>query len=1800
MKKRLMFALALIGLLAACRHPAESRPDAPDKPVDPTGETIIVFDNTQGICAVIVYEDYRRRDEDKVAEIPAGASSPEIAWTASASTPFYFEYRVNLKGISGFTLNYVPQEVGKDQVAVRIDAETKTVVIVPKLEETISPDGLLSNNSYILIQNNSSFSFQFHRGSFPINPDDSPNSVVVNPGERAQYTVNPGSASNYRLLVGADYVQLPGSLASFEAGVVYSFIFNDGVSLIAEVEAKLENVADVTPDKPVPNAPGAPVVGASDSLLTVHWTAVQGADSYEVYLSDTQSPPDQPQKTVPGTTTVFSGLANETVYYVWIKAVNENGASDFSPRARGIPWPAAKAPATPESPVIIPGINQLTANWEESGGASSYEVYISTAPQTPSSATVTTEKTSAVIANLENSVIYYIWVRAVNSAGKSGFSPVETGTPRIPTSAPAVPARPVLVARNKELAVSWQAVELAAAYEAWFGTSGNSAQAQKYNGDISGTETVITGLTNETTYCVWIKSKNVAGTSGFSLPANGTPSAFAVLPETPSVPTVVVGSRELTVSWPLVEGALFYEVWTGATGNSASAAKHGADISGTSITLANLENGITHYIWVRAKNNIGASDFSPVASGTPSASAATPPSPQNAPTVSAGNGQIMVSWLPVEGASSYEVWAGTTPNPTTAAKRGDDVSALSAVISSLTNGTTYYVWVKAKNSVGTSGFSPMASGTPSSFTVIPQSPATPAVNIGNGQITVSWSAVEGALAYEIWQGTSNDSASAVKNGDDENASLSRTISGLNNGTAYYIWLKAKNNVGTSGFSPVASGKPIANAAVPTLAAGNGQLFVTWAVVAGADQYEVFYGTGTNPPQTAAQTTTATSASITGLTNGTSYNVWVRGKNSTGTGAMSAAASAKPVGNMGAVTVASGDGQLTVSWSAVAGADQYEVYCDIGNSIPSTPAQMVSATTATISSLANGTTYNVWVKPKNANGAGEVSAPASGTPMAAPGSLILSVAHQQITVSWAAVPGAASYEVFYSTTTTIPASPSDTVTTLNHTFVSFTNGTTYYLWVKAVNANGTSAASPMASGKPIGNMGAVTLTVGGSGQLVLSWSAVAGADQYEVYHNTTTTMPGTASSTVSATTATISSLVNGTTYNVWVKPKNANGVGAESTAVSGKPIAGMGAVALATGGSGELVLSWSAVTGADEYEVYRNTGNSIPASPVQTVSTTTATISGLVNGTTYYFWVKGKNSSGTSSASTVVSGKPIGSMGAVTLTSGNEQLTVSWSAVAGADQYEVYHSTSTTMPGTASQTVNAPATTATIGTLTNGTTYYVWVKGKNTTGTGNASTVVSGKPLGTHGAPTVSPAYKQLLVTWTAVPGADEYEVYYGTGITPTTLIATTASTTTTIKELTGGVTYYVRLRAKNSTGVSDYGPSGNGVPDIVRSPGLYRGDDKIGDQNLSSSVSYLSTSAVTGGDYYIVLGADESVSPMTLNYTNKTVGITLSGYGSERTVTLGSNGNMFTVNAGVTLTLNENITLVGRDTNNASLVLVNSDGFFIMDDGEITGNTSSSFRSGGGVFVNGGTFVMHGGTIIGNILLNLTNQSGGGGVSVFDNGTFTMNGGTISGNRAHDSGGVYVSNGIFTMNGGEISGNTSDYTGGVSIRFGGTFTMYDGSISGNTASGSNVTGGGVWVGGTFTMYNGSISGNTASGNFNGGSVLVMDGIFTMHGGVISGNTASGDYRNCGGVFVYNSTSTFIKQPGSGSINSGIIYGSDAVGNDVNGIPLKNIGADGHAVYSDLGRRNTTAGQTDQIDTSTGRGLSANGNAPYLP
>jgi len=411
---------------------------------------------------------------------------------------------------------------------------------------------------------------------------------------------------------------------------------------------------------------------------------------------------------------------------------------------------------------------------------------------------------------------------------------------------------------------------------------------------------------------------------------------------------------------------------------------------------------------------------------------------------------------------------------------------------------------------------------------------------------------------------------------------------------------------------------------------------------------------------------------------------------------------------------------------------------------------------------------------------------------------------------------------------------------------------------------------------------------------------------------------------------------------------------------------------------------------------------------------------------------------------------------------------------------------------------------------------------------------------------------------------------------------------------------------------------------------------------LSSKLDKLfSTGYVQSGYEYLlevhtdeVIDRKDSLSSDTLKKSN--VNIRLKGIGSMRNVSLSSTtaGSMFTVGDGITLILDENITLQGKSTINAALVTVSSGGTFIMKTGSaITGNTGDRTQpsKGGGVYV-AGTFTMDGGTIYDNSITSATTANCRGGGVYVNGGTFTMNDGAISNNTVENNigssaniqtinaygGGVYVvgTNGSFSMYGGTISNNTviakntststltsyvaNAYGGGVSVENYTTFTMHGGTISGNnliaqktTTDNSNCRGGGVYVNssGSFIMNGGTISGNTLNATkgtdvatFNRGGGVYVDGTFTMSGGIISGHNLYGTNSYGGGVWVGN---TFTKTGG------GTIYGNDY--NVGNNNTVETATEHGHAVYGGAASlvrwRDGTIGPSNDLTYSRTAGAS---------
>ena len=90
---------------------------------------------------------------------------------------------------------------------------------------------------------------------------------------------------------------------------------------------------------------------------------------------------------------------------------------------------------------------------------------------------------------------------------------------------PDVPGAPQLLPGTTRLTASWTAASLAESYEVWVGETDDRAAAT-LNQEVTGTFAVILNLANDTPCWVWVRSKNKAGTGGFSPGVQGTPVQF--------------------------------------------------------------------------------------------------------------------------------------------------------------------------------------------------------------------------------------------------------------------------------------------------------------------------------------------------------------------------------------------------------------------------------------------------------------------------------------------------------------------------------------------------------------------------------------------------------------------------------------------------------------------------------------------------------------------------------------------------------------------------------------------------------------------------------------------------------------------------------------------------------------------------------------------------------------------------------------------------------------------------------------------------------------------------------------------------------------------------------------------------------------------------------------------------------------------------------------------------------------------------------------------------------------------------
>lgn len=467
--------------------------------------------------------------------------------------------------------------------------------------------------------------------------------------------------------------------------------------------------------------------------------------------------------------------------------------------------------------------------------------------------------------------------------------------------------------------------------------------------------------------------------------------------------------------------------------------------------------------------------------------------------------------------------------------------------------------------------------------------------------------------------------------------------------------------------------------------------LSWTAVAGATGYRVQVENANNNPQVYhVETSVATTFYFTnGLIANANYKFKVRavcgGDKSDwsdnhffSTGTTGGGACVAPAGL--SVSNLSGTG-ATLSWSAVSGVTLYEVEVEDGENTPPYAFNTVTgATTINITGLTPNGNYKFKVKSKcgsgssvysdwflfnsglGGNGGGGTGGGGTGGACEIPSGLSISgITDNSATLSWTAVAGATAYEVeVEDDENTAPFQYSVVVNGTSVTVTGLAANGNYQFKVKSKCNSGSSDYSAW-SFFSTGNAGGGNTGGGGTGgacdipsglsvsnltgnSATLSWSAVAGALQYEVEVEDDNNTPLFNYHVITNDTAiVVTGLVAGGNYQFKVKSKCGTassdyaawflfGSGGSNTGGGGNTGAcnipsGLQAINISSTGA---TLIWSDAASALQYEVEVEDGSGTPAYFLQAITSDTSIIViGLVPNGNYKFKVKSKCGSGSS-------------------------------------------------------------------------------------------------------------------------------------------------------------------------------------------------------------------------------------------------------------------------------------------------------------------------------------------------------------------------------------------------------------------------------------------------------------------------------------------------------------------------------------------------------------------------------------------
>ncbi len=742
-------------------------------------------------------------------------------------------------------------------------------------------------------------------------------------------------------------------------------------------------------------------------------------------------------------------------------------------------------------------------------------------------------------------------------------------------------------------------------------------------------------------------------------------------------------------------------------------------------------------------------------------------------------------------------------------------------------------------------------------------PMVTEVNSVNDGLRVVWAESVGATSYTLYRKEAGASSWTLIS-SDIGVATEYTDTEIVKGTEYYYTVSSANSFGSTEYDETGlAGMNFGSIeSINAVAVENGAK-ITWSALDGATSYEVYRKLSVSANWQKVTTVSTTEYVDTSIASGVLYDYKVKAINGKYSADMSCDPASVKFIAVPETTVSNSFDGIEIYFEEVGGAEKYviekkvvggeysviaEITAGEDNCYTDTDVtadgQYIYRIQAVASDISSAKAELAVITRLGKTSVNEVSNKADG-----------------VYLSWGAVNGASNYSIFRRSADDSIWTNCGTTSSTNYVDTEVVSGTDYIYFVCAENATGfggyeAAVAITYLSAPVISSVSTI------SEGIRVVWEQVQGAESYKVYRVVAGKTNWTEIANVTDLTFVDESAVHGTYYKYTVSAVNGDFESAyDANGVEGMyfgTVTSISANAVKNGAE----VTWSALSKADGYYVYRKTADATSWTKVATVSTNKYTDTGIASGVAYDYMVKAYNGNNIAEMTAEPAQVKYLAVPVLSVKNAANGIKITLTPVGGADGYVIEKEIDGIFEVIA--TLGANETTYIDIDVEGDTTYNYRVYATSTDLNSFVSENYEITRLGCPKITTIKNVLPGVTLSWTPIDDAVEYEIYRkGEYTTEWELFTTVTETTFTDGTVYSGETYTYTINAITSDGgYSGYDDTGKSVT-FVETPDL----KKAANTNAGVSVTWES---VEGALYYRVYRRVSGGSWGYIGYTKGT------------------------------------------------------------------------------------------------------------------------------------------------------------------------------------------------------------------------------------------------------------------------------------------------------------------------------------------